>query len=178
MYIPGQRAADPRPSGLVYRLEYLTGMDQFQRGHQPGHFHRLEQVGVAGRAPALAPLGGQEGLHQEDAAGGHAASHVGHPCSIKITEQENGIKNTEFRPGLLQVKFQPGNQLSGTLRLPAGFRQPGAIAVHRHHRGAEGGGGTAVTATSARQVQDSAAGADQVRMGTEPVAGALVIIGG
>lgn len=152
-------------------------MDQLQWGHQPGHLHRLEQMGITGWTPALGALGGQEGLHQEDPARRHTARYFGHPSSIKITEEENRIKDAKIRPRLLQVELQPGDELSRSLRLAARFGQPGAVAVHRHHRGAQGGGSPAVAAATAGQIEDAAARTNHVRMRTEPVAGALVVSG-
>lgn len=152
-------------------------MEELQRRHQRGQFHRAQQVGIAGGAPALAALRLEKGLQQEHPTGRHAAPDIRHARAIKITEEENRIKNPELRPGLLQVQFQPGDPLAGALRSAARLGHAGPVAVDRHHRGAQLGRGPAVPARPAGQVEDPAARGNQVGMAPEPVAGALDVGG-
>lgn len=150
-------------------------MQDLERVHEGAEFHRTQEMVGAGGTPTQGALRFEKGLHEEEAAGGHALQDPGHAGTIKIIEEQDRIKTPEFWPRLLEVKLQPGDPRSLPLGLAAGLRQPGGVLVHGQHRGPERRRREAVTPGTAGQVEHPAPRRNPVGVPGEPVTRAVTV---
>ncbi len=150
-------------------------MQDLKRVHKAAEFHRTQEMVGAGGTPIQGALRFEEGLHEEQATGGHALQDPGHAGTIKIIEEQDRIKTPEFGPRLLQIELQPGNPGPLPLGLAAGLRQPGGVLVHGQHRGPKRRRRKAVTPGAAGQVKHPAPRRKPAGVPGEPVTRAVTV---